>query len=367
MRIAISVRQCTLVRIRASSHADIFVGSKSCANIRGSSCFRTIAAVPESLVCQDVITLQSKNISAFLVGVTLTIGVVLGGCSSNSGQSAADSAQNTTTPETSTTTGTGSTATATATAVSPGSGTTAQSGGAAQSTTTKPGNSVTTSTGSSKTGTNNTASSGVISFSTATFTTQHVTGEAVVTVARQAGSYGPVTVNYSTSDGTAVQGTDYTATQGTLTWEDGDDQPKTIAIAIPQSDQFSGTKQFVIRLSDPSAPASLGSPSVSTVVIAGTLATKSISAWVKCDGTDDSQGTAAALSAAKNNAFALVIDCPIRIHFSADSAQSLVIEDGTTIEFQGSGAVTIDNVSPPPLQVPHPSNVTLINWNVNYP
>ena len=189
----------------------------------------------------------------------------------------------------------------------------------------------------------------------------------MVTVARQAGSHGSVTVDYSTSDGTAVQGTDYTSTQGTLTWEDGEDATKSISIAIPQSDQFPGTKQFVIRLSNPSAPASLGSPSASTVVIVGTLATKSIGAWVKCNGTDDSQGTAAALSAAKNNAFALVIDCPIRIHFTGRSAQSLVIEDGTTVEFQGSGAVTIDNVSPPPLQVPHPANVTLINWNVNFP
>jgi len=308
--------------------------------------------------------LQSKNISAFLVRGTLIIGVVLSGCSSNSGQSAAtDAATNTTVPETSTTTS----AVSTASALSVGSGATAESGGAAQSTTTTTGNAATTSTSSSKTPAGSTASSGVISFSSATFTTQQVTGKAMVTVARQVGSYGAVTVNYSTSDQTAVQGTNYDSTQGTLTWENGDEAPKTISISIPQSEQITGTKQFVIKLSDPSAPSSLGSPSVSTVTIVGTLATKSISAWVKCDGTDDSQGTAAALSAAKNNAFALLIDCPIRIHFSGQTADSIMIEDGTTVEFQGSGAVTIDDVSPPPLQIPHPENVTLINWNVNYP
>jgi hypothetical protein len=87
---------------------------------------------------------------------------------------------------------------------------------------------------------------------------------------------------------------------------------------------------------------------------------------VKCDGTDDSAGTQAALSAAKNNAFALIIDCPIRIHFTG-TAKTIDIEEGTTVEFQGNGAVTIDDVSPPPLQVVNPANVNLVNWKVNYP
>jgi Calx-beta domain len=172
---------------------------------------------------------------------------------------------------------------------------------------------------------------------------------------------------YSTVDGTAVQGTDYEFTQGTLTWEDGDTSPKAITIPIPQSDSFTGTKQFSVKLSAPSAHASLGSPSVTSVTIVGTLVTKSISEWVKCDGVDDSTGTAAALNAAKNNAFVLIIDCPFKVHFSGNVAKTIAIQDGTTVEFQGDGAITIDNVSPPPLEVVNLQNVTFVNWNVSYP
>jgi len=187
-----------------------------------------------------------------------------------------------------------------------------------------------------------------------------------MSVTRQTGSAGAVTVNYSTADGTAVQGTDYDFTQGTLTWEDGDAQPKMVTVKLLQSDT-AGTKQFALKLSSPSDHASLGSPSASTVTVVGTLVTKSISEWVKCDSTDDSTGMAAALAAAKNNAFILVFDCPIKVHFTGKVAKTLNLEDGTTVEFQGDGALTIDNLTPAPLQVAAGATVSFVNWNVGYP
>src|SRR5207249_3670344 len=46
-------------------------------------------------------------------------------------------------------------------------------------------------------------------------------GTATITVARNSGSQGTVSVNYATSDGSATAGVSYTAVSGTLTFADG--------------------------------------------------------------------------------------------------------------------------------------------------
>ena len=47
-------------------------------------------------------------------------------------------------------------------------------------------------------------------------------GTATITLTRSGGTSGGVTVAYETSDGTAVAGTNYAATSGTLTFADGE-------------------------------------------------------------------------------------------------------------------------------------------------
>lgn len=54
-----------------------------------------------------------------------------------------------------------------------------------------------------------------------------------LTVQRVGGSTGAVRVDYSTQPGTAVAGTDFTVSQGTLSWAAGDSAPKTINISCP--------------------------------------------------------------------------------------------------------------------------------------
>ena len=61
-----------------------------------------------------------------------------------------------------------------------------------------------------------------------------------------------VSVNYATIDGTAVAGTDYTATSGTLTWSPGDADAKTIVIPITNNGLRSGSRTFTVALSSPS-------------------------------------------------------------------------------------------------------------------
>ncbi len=63
---------------------------------------------------------------------------------------------------------------------------------------------------------------GVLSFTTASFTTnESSTQPAIISVTRANGSDGQVTVNYTTIDGTAKAGIDYTATAGKLTFKAG--------------------------------------------------------------------------------------------------------------------------------------------------
>ena len=61
----------------------------------------------------------------------------------------------------------------------------------------------------------------------------------------------PVTVEYLTSDGTAVAGFDYTSGEGTLSFEPGE-MTKTIPVETLQDDLAEATETFTVRLSAPS-------------------------------------------------------------------------------------------------------------------
>ena len=87
-----------------------------------------------------------------------------------------------------------------------------------------------------------------------------------VFVERLGGSQGTVRVDYATVAGTARHGEDYTHTQGTLTWHDGDHTPKTVS--VPVLDDFSpeALESFRLVLSHPTG-ADLGTPAAVVVDI----------------------------------------------------------------------------------------------------
>jgi uncharacterized delta-60 repeat protein len=72
-----------------------------------------------------------------------------------------------------------------------------------------------------------------------------------VQITRSGATSTSVSVNYATTDGTAVAGTDYTATSGTLTWSPGDADAKTISIPIANNGVSSGSRTFTVALSSP--------------------------------------------------------------------------------------------------------------------
>jgi len=220
------------------------------------------------------------------------------------------------------------------------------------------------------------AAEGQLSFLKATYAVDQSAGAAVITASRANGSSGIVTVHYQTANGTASAGADYTASYGTLSWKDGDGTSKTFAVPIANSNPFAGSKIFTVELLTPSGTATLGTPSTATVTIngAGTSASpgtaivsKSIKEWVTCDGSlDETEAVARAFEAAGNDAFTLVVDCPVRLHTGTEVSTSVSINDGTTVKFTGTGEFRVDDVFPPAFEVPHPKDVTLVDWNVKY-
>jgi hypothetical protein len=90
-------------------------------------------------------------------------------------------------------------------------------------------------------------------------------GQAVIPVILSAASAYPVTVNYATSDGTAHQGINYQATNGTLTFPAGSTS-QSIIVPILNDHQNNPTLNLTINLSV-AVNGTLGSPSSATLAI----------------------------------------------------------------------------------------------------
>lgn len=110
------------------------------------------------------------------------------------------------------------------------------------------------------------AARGTLQFSTATGSVNETAGTAVIIVTRSGGSAGAVSVDYATSNVTAVAGSDYAAGSGTLTFADGDTTDKTITVGITNDTAVESDETFSLALSNASG-ASLGSPSSVTITL----------------------------------------------------------------------------------------------------
>ncbi len=92
-------------------------------------------------------------------------------------------------------------------------------------------------------------------------------GSVEITVVRDGGDDGAVSVVYATADGTAQAASDYSLTSGTLSWADGDDGPRTFDVPIFDDTFGESDETFDVTLSSPTGGAGLGPPSTLTVTI----------------------------------------------------------------------------------------------------
>ena len=212
------------------------------------------------------------------------------------------------------------------------------------------------------------SANGDVHLTAATYTVAESAGSVIVTATRSGGTSGTVSVTYTTENDTAVAGVAFAAKSGTLTWANGDGSNKTISIPIMNT-KTTGTKAFFVRLKAVGSTI-LGTHTGATVDIVSSSAatapstTKSIKEWgVSCSDTiDDTAQLKAAMAAAANNAFTLVIDCPVRFHTGSAGGSPVAVPDGVTMSFLGSGEFLTTGVG---LTVANLSAVTFIDFNMD--
>jgi hypothetical protein len=104
------------------------------------------------------------------------------------------------------------------------------------------------------------APAGTLQLNAVAVAVNETAGTVIVTVNRVGGSEGQVTVNFATSNGTAIAGLDYFATSGTLTFAAGDTAPKTVTVQILDDVLTEGPETFNVTFSGASAGAGLPVP-----------------------------------------------------------------------------------------------------------
>ena len=112
-------------------------------------------------------------------------------------------------------------------------------------------------------------SPGFLYFTATNFSAYASDGYGYLSVARTNGTYGLVSVTYTTGTGTAQAGVNYTATTGTLTFNDGESN-KTFAIPLLNSAGVQDTVYVPVILSNPTGGAALIDPTNAVLAIANT-------------------------------------------------------------------------------------------------
>jgi uncharacterized membrane protein YgdD (TMEM256/DUF423 family) len=107
---------------------------------------------------------------------------------------------------------------------------------------------------------------GSLLFSGSSYTVAENGASVLITVTRTGGSFGSVDVDYATGDASATAGLDYTVSNGTLTFADGE-VSRSFSVAILDDTNYEGDETFTVALSNPTGGASLGTPSSATTTI----------------------------------------------------------------------------------------------------
>lgn len=133
---------------------------------------------------------------------------------------------------------------------------------------------------------------GSISFTSASWSTASTNASVTLSVIRSGSTNIDTSVSYSTANGTAISGTDYTTASGSLSWASNENSTKTVTVNLINSGATGGTRTFTVTLSAPSNGATLGT-AVATVTIQlpptpipGTIALSAASASVSENSTN---------------------------------------------------------------------------------
>ncbi len=107
---------------------------------------------------------------------------------------------------------------------------------------------------------------GRLQFAQPNFAAQEGSGNATITISRSGGTDGAVSVNYATNNGTAIAGSDYISTSGTLNFAAGQSSA-TFTIPITDDAVVENDETVNLTLSNASGGAGLGAPISATLAI----------------------------------------------------------------------------------------------------
>lgn len=127
-------------------------------------------------------------------------------------------------------------------------------------------------------------------FNASSYTISENGGTLTVNVTRANDALDTVNVNYTTINGTAQSGIDYSVTNGTLSFARGI-MSQTFPVPIHNDGIYGPVKMFTITLSDPTGGAELGTPSITTVSITETDAAPVVSMSLPECEVDEYDGT----------------------------------------------------------------------------
>ena len=108
---------------------------------------------------------------------------------------------------------------------------------------------------------------GTLQFSSAAYSVNEGTAQAVITVTRTNGDDGAVSVHYATSAQTATAGSDFTSASGTLSWGAGDDASKNFSVPISNDAAAESSETVQLVLSAPDGGATLGTATAVLTIV----------------------------------------------------------------------------------------------------
>lgn len=121
-------------------------------------------------------------------------------------------------------------------------------------------------------------SPGQLGFASTTLSVAESAASVTVRLQRTGGLAGAVSVQYTTSNGTATAGSDYSATSGTLTWPDDDNEERTFTIPLTNDTTVEENETIRVILSNPTAGAVIDGATTLDITITDDDATPPASA-----------------------------------------------------------------------------------------
>ncbi len=167
---------------------------------------------------------------------------------------------------------------------------------------------------------------------------------AQITVSRNNGADGGISVDYQTVDNTALAGLDYTATSGTLSWADKEGGSKTFDIPILRDSEVESQETFEVRLfnesSDVIVQNSTAEVKVNDLTNTGSLVLDAASVSVN-------EGAEAQITITRTNGFDGILSINYQTeNMSALAGEDYILSSGTlTWADQEGGSKTINIVT----------------------